>query len=66
MGFLNVPPFNKGRLGGCPTTHRMPAVVILSEAKNLMNSCTYYLEILRLAPQNDVVEQHPRGDFIRS
>ena len=29
--------------------------VILSEAKNLMDLGTYTLEILRLAPQNDVV-----------
>ena len=35
----------------------MPAFVILSEAKNLMSSCTYYVEILRLTPQNDVVGQ---------
>ena len=41
----------------------MSASVILSEAKNLMDSYTYYLEILRLAPQNDVVGQPLRGDF---
>jgi hypothetical protein len=35
----------------------MLAFVILSEAKNLMDSGTYTLEILRLAPQNDVVGQ---------
>ena len=35
----------------------MPAYVILSEAKNLMDSGTYTLEILRLAPQNDVIGQ---------
>ena len=35
----------------------MPAFVILSEAKNLMDSGTYTSEILRLTPQNDVVGQ---------
>ena len=46
----------------------MPAFVILSEAKNLMDSGTYTPEILRLTPQNDVVGQplNPplqKGDF---
>jgi hypothetical protein len=35
----------------------MPAFVILGEAKNLVDSGTYTLDILRLAPQNDVVGQ---------
>ena len=35
----------------------MPAIVILSEAKNPMDSGTYTLEILRLTPQNDIVGQ---------
>ena len=35
----------------------MLAFIILSEAKNLIDSGTYNLEILRLAPQNDVVGQ---------
>jgi hypothetical protein len=43
------------RLSGCPTTHRMPATVILSKAKNLIFSGTYTFEFLRLTPQNDVV-----------
>ena len=42
----------------------MPASVILSEAKNLMDSDTYYLEILRLAPQNDVVGQPDDGEIL--
>jgi len=42
---------------GCPTTLLMPAFVILSEAKNLMDLGTYTSEILRLTPQNDVVGQ---------
>jgi len=33
----------------------MPAAVILSKAKNLINSATYTFEILQLTPQNDVV-----------
>ena len=57
-------PFRKGGLRGCPTTLLKPAFVILSEAKNLMDSGTYTLEILRLAPQNDVVGQPPEGDFL--
>jgi hypothetical protein len=40
-----------------PETLLTLAFVILSEAKNLMDSGTYTLEILRLAPQNDVVGQ---------
>ena len=44
-------------LRGCPTTPLTPAFVILSEAKNLMDSGTYNAEILRLVPQNDVVGQ---------
>jgi len=44
-------------LRGCPTTLLTPAFVILSEAKNLMDSGTYNSEILRLVPQNDVVGQ---------
>jgi len=32
-------------------------VVILSEAKNLINLDTYAFEILRLTPQNDIVGQ---------
>ena len=59
-----MPPFHKGGLGGCPTTLLMPAFVILSEAKNLMDSGTYTLQILRLTPQNDVVGQPLRGDFV--
>ena len=35
----------------------MLAFIILSEAKNLIDSGTYTLEILRLTPQNDVVGQ---------
>ena len=35
----------------------MPDIVILSKAKNLMDSGTYVFEILRLTPQNDVVGQ---------
>ena len=35
----------------------MPALVILSEAKNLIISGIYAFEILRLTPQNDVVGQ---------
>ena len=42
----------------------MPAFVILSEAKNLMDLGTYTSEILRLTPQNDVVGQPVRGDFL--
>jgi len=41
----------------------MPAFVILSEAKNLMDLGTYTSEILRLTPQNDVVGQPLRGDL---
>ncbi len=41
----------------CPTTKRMPTTVILSKAKNLIDSSTYAFEILRLTPQNDVVGQ---------
>jgi hypothetical protein len=44
-------------LAGCPITCLFLAVVILSEAKNLMASTTYIFEILRLTPQNDVVGQ---------
>ena len=47
----------KTTLRGCPTTVLTPAYVILSEAKNLRASGTYTSEILRLAPQNDVVGQ---------
>jgi len=43
----------------------MPAFVILSEAKNLMDSGTYTSEILRLTPQNDVVGQPPDPPFQR-
>ncbi len=39
----------------------MTAFVILSEAKNLMDSGTYTSEILRLIPQNDVVGQPLKG-----
>jgi len=35
----------------------------INSAKNLMDSDTYYLEILRLAPQNDVVGQPAQRDF---
>jgi hypothetical protein len=35
----------------------MSAIVILSEAKNLMDSGIYMFEILRLKPQNDVFRQ---------
>jgi len=52
-------PFRKGGPRGCPTTLLMPAFVILSEAKNLMDLGTYTSEILRLTPQNDVVGQPP-------
>jgi len=38
----------------------MAAFVILSEAKNLMDSSTYTSEILRLPPQNDAVGQPQR------
>jgi hypothetical protein len=37
----------------------MPVSVILSRAKNLIDSSTYTFEILRLTPQNDVVGQPP-------
>jgi hypothetical protein len=47
----------------CPTTLLMLAFVILSEAKNLMDSGTYTLEILRLAPRNDVLGHAAEGDF---
>jgi hypothetical protein len=40
----------------------MPASVILSEAKNLIDSRTYTLEILRLTPQNDVVGRPRQTD----
>ena len=43
----------------------MPAFVILSEAKNLMDLGTYTSEILRLTPQNDVVGQ-PLGGILRT
>jgi hypothetical protein len=43
----------------------MPATVILSKAKNPIDSGTGTFEILRLTPQNDVVGQPPKGDFIR-
>ena len=33
----------------------MASLVVLSEAKNLMDSSTYTSEILRLTPQNDAV-----------
>ena len=36
---------------------RNAAAVILSKAKNLIDSGTYACEILRLTPQNDVVGQ---------
>ena len=42
----------------------MPAFVILSEAKNLMDSGSYTLEILRLTPQNDVLGQPLGGIFL--
>ena len=51
------------RLRGCPTTLWMAVFVILSEAKNLMDSSTYTSEILRLTPQNDVVGQPLTPDF---
>jgi hypothetical protein len=35
----------------------MAVTVIVSEAKNLIDSDTYAFEILRLMPQNDVVGQ---------
>ena len=47
----------KSPSGGCLTTLLMPALVILSEAKNLIISGIYAFEILRLTPQNDVVGQ---------
>jgi len=53
----------KSPLRGCPTTPLMPALVILSEAKNLIFSGIYTFEILRLTPQNDVVGQPPQGDL---
>jgi len=46
---------------GCPTTHRMPTTVILSKAKNLIDSATYTFEIFRLTVQNDFVEQPFQG-----
>ena len=42
----------------------MPALVILSEAKNLTDSTIYSIEILRLTPQNDLVGQPCWGDLI--
>jgi hypothetical protein len=36
-------------------------VVILSEAKNLIISTESTIEILRLAPQNDITTQSPQG-----
>ena len=52
-------------LRGCPTTLLTPAFVILSEAKNLMDSGTYTSEILhRLRrTQNDVVGQSLKAVF---
>jgi hypothetical protein len=44
-------------LGGCPITYGFPGVVILSEAKNLIDSSTYTSDILRLTPQYDVIGQ---------
>ena len=41
----------------------MPAFVILSEAKNLVDLGIYTSEILRLTPQNDVVGQPLTGTF---
>ncbi len=39
----------------------MAAIVILSGAKNLMDSGTHVFEILRLTPQNDVVGKPHNG-----
>ena len=39
----------------------MATIVILSGAKNLMDSGTHVFEILRLTPQNDVVGQPHNG-----
>lgn len=47
----------KAPLRGCPTTPLMRGIVILSKAKNLMDSGTYVFKILRLTSQNDVVGQ---------
>ena len=60
-----MPSFNKRGVGGCPIILLTPAFVILSEAKNLMDSGTYTSEILRLAPQNDVSGQALWGDLVR-
>ena len=38
-------------------------VVILSEAKNLINLYTYAFETLRLTPQNDIVGQPQTVDI---
>ena len=40
----------------------MPLFVILSEAKNLMDSNTYTAGILRLALHNEVVGQPLKGE----
>ena len=54
----------KSPLRDCPTTPLMPAIVILSEAKNLIVSGTYAFEILRLTPQNEVFGQPLGSNFV--
>jgi len=42
----------------------MSGTIILSKAKNLIDSGTYRLKILRLKPQNDVVGQPQLLNFV--
>jgi hypothetical protein len=61
-------PFNKIPLKRLADNRPRRLVVILSEAKNLINLNTYAFKILRLTPQNDIFGQllNPpleKGDF---
>ena len=60
----NFPRFDKGGGKGLSDNPANGCTVILSEAKNLIVSGIYTSEILRLTPQNDVVGQPRRGDFV--
>jgi hypothetical protein len=45
--------------GDCVVMGRNAVIVILNEVKNLMISTESIIEILRLAPQNDMMTQSP-------
>jgi hypothetical protein len=61
---LNPTPTLALPLRGCVLMEELAMVVILSEVKNLIISTESTIEILRLAPQNDITTQPLKGRAI--